>query len=510
MDRRSYRLNKGLALKICVNLIILISWATMMVLLINKEELVKKDNKVKSSFREIIPEDIEVDDWKSIYISDKWAGYAHTTLCPYSEGNRKGYLIDSISYLRFKMFEQLKDIEIHSREVLDTSFRVIKFEAMISGITRVTITGKRLGDHLLVEIGYGKAKHKRIFEAADDFFLENSILSIYRGKGLKVGDSYTLNLFNPLTLTAEPTNIEVIGEEADYLVLKTEFSGLSQKTWINKNGFVVREETANGWVMAQDTKEKIEQYMNDFSGKRVDILNDVAVITERKLEVPRKTGFLKIRISGIDLADFSFDGERQRVIDPEKGIIEIKSVFADEQGALSLPYEGNDLSRFLKPSIWIQSRDPKIVSKTLDIIGDENNSWLAAKKIGKWVHENVNSAFSIGIPIATSVLLNREGDCNEHTVLFVALARSCGIPADICAGFVYINDGFYYHAWPKVYVGKWIHLDPTFGQSIADATHFELVSGDLSAQAKLALTIGKIDMEIIHSEIWRNGYDRDQ
>jgi hypothetical protein len=508
MDRRGHRLKKRLVLKISVNLIILISWVTMMVLLINKEGIVK-DNKVKSNFRELIPRDIEVDAWKSIYISDQWAGYAHTTLGSNSEGDREGYLINSVSFLRFKMFEQLKDIEINSLQVLDTTFRVIKFEARISGMTHVTITGKRLGDHLLIEIGYGKAKHKRVFEAADDFFLENSILSIYRGKGLKVGDSYTLNLFNPLTLTAEPTHVKVIDKEDDYLVLKTEFAGLSQKAWINKNGFVVREETANGWVMTLDTKEKIDQYMKEYSGKGVDILSDVAVITARKLEDPRKTGFLKIRVSGIDLADFPFDGERQRVIDQEGGIIEIKSVFVDEEGAMSLPYEDRDLNKFLKPSIWIQSRDPKIVSKALDIIGDESNSWLAAKKIDKWVHENVNSTFSVGIPVATSVLLNREGDCNEHTVLFLALARACGIPADMCAGFVYIRDGFYYHAWPKVYVGKWVHLDPTFGQSIADATHFELVSGDFSAQAKLALTMGKIDMEILQSEIWRNKYDRD-
>ena len=180
-----------------------------------------------------------------------------------------------------------------------------------------------------------------------------------------------------------------------------------------------------------------------------------------------------------------------------KGIIEIRTVFADDKEALSLPYKDMDLKKYLKPSIWIQSRDPKIRAKAFDIIGNETNSWIAAKKIGKWVHENMTSSFSVGIPIATSVLVNREGDCNEHTVLFVALARACGIPADMCAGFVYIKDGFYYHAWPKVYVGKWVHLDPTFGQSIADATHFELVSGDFSAQAKLALTIGKIDMEIL-------------
>jgi len=99
--------------------------------------------------------------------------------------------------------------------------------------------------------------------------------------------------------------------------------------------------------------------------------------------------------------------------------------------------------------------------------------------------------------VATSVLKSRKGDCNEHTVLFVALARACGIPAEMCAGLVYMNDGFYYHAWPKVFIGKWVHLDPALGQDIADATHFELVSGGLSSQAKIVLAIGNINIEIL-------------
>jgi transglutaminase-like putative cysteine protease len=77
----------------------------------------------------------------------------------------------------------------------------------------------------------------------------------------------------------------------------------------------------------------------------------------------------------------------------------------------------------------------------------------------------------------------------------------------MCAGFVYLEDGFYYHAWPKVFVGKWVHCDPTFGQAVADATHFELVSGDFSAQAKLAVTLGRIGIEILDAQVWRKPLD---
>jgi len=245
MDRRGHRLRKKRVLRITINLIILVFWVVMMTLLIKKEGILKSRG-TESYFRELIPRDIEVDAWKSLYISDQWAGYVHTTMGPYQEREREGYLINGVSYLRFNMFEQLKEIEINSVQVLDMAFRVLKFEARISGMTHIIVTGKRLGDHLLVEIGHNRAKYKKVFEGQDDFFLENSILSIYRGKGLKKGDSYTLNLFNPLTLTAEPTSVEVVEKEGDLFVLETNYAGLSSRSWVDKEGQVVREEMANG------------------------------------------------------------------------------------------------------------------------------------------------------------------------------------------------------------------------------------------------------------------------
>jgi len=501
-------LKKGRIFLVFLNILILASWVMMMILLVKREGMLKPRG-VQGNFRELIPQDIELDAWKSIYISHQWAGYIHMVMGPYTEGNRKGYLINGTSLMRFNMFDQLKEIEITSVQVLDADFRVLKFEARISGMTHIMVTGKRLGENMLMEIRYGKSRYKKVFAASDDLFLENSILSIYRGKGLNVGDTYTLNLFNPVTFTVEPTDVRVVGRKDDLLLLETKFSGLSSKSWIDKDGQVVREEAANGWVMKLETQEEVERHMSEHAHNGVDILTEAAVITRRRIQSPRQVGFMRIKVSGIDLGDFPFDGERQDLVDRKEGIVEIRAIAPSEQEAISLPYEGGRLKQYLRPSLWIQSSDPAIIKTAEGIIGEERDGWRAAKMINTWVHKNVNKSFSVGIPVATSVLVNREGDCNEHTVLFVALARACGIPAEMCAGFVYLEDGFYYHAWPKVFVGRWVHCDPTFGQPVADATHFELVSGDLSAQAKLAVTLGRIGIEILDAQVWRKPLDRD-
>ena len=93
------------------------------------------------------------------------------------------------------------------------------------------------------------------------------------------------------------------------------------------------------------------------------------------------------------------------------------------------------------------------------------------------------------------VLRIGEGDCNEHTYLFVALARAMGIPARVQVGLAYYEGALYYHAWPAVYVEGWWELDPTFGQPVADATHLALLHGELDRQVELIHVVGKLRVE---------------
>jgi transglutaminase-like putative cysteine protease len=97
-----------------------------------------------------------------------------------------------------------------------------------------------------------------------------------------------------------------------------------------------------------------------------------------------------------------------------------------------------------------------------------------------------------------------QGDCNEHTVLFTALARAVGLPTRMAAGVVLVDlhgegPAFYYHAWPEVWLGAWHALDPTLGQFPADATHLRFVVGGLDQQVDILRLIGSLRVEIVDS-----------
>jgi hypothetical protein len=126
---------------------------------------------------------------------------------------------------------------------------------------------------------------------------------------------------------------------------------------------------------------------------------------------------------------------------------------------------------------------PGIAALAREVAGDAKGAYEAARRLSAHVHERLEKAYGASHDRASDVLQAGKGDCTEHTVLLVALARALGIPARPVHGLVYAQYGdgqpaLYWHAWPEIRsAGEWIALDPTFGQPVADATHVALGSG---------------------------------
>jgi transglutaminase-like putative cysteine protease len=162
-----------------------------------------------------------------------------------------------------------------------------------------------------------------------------------------------------------------------------------------------------------------------------------------------------------------------------------------------LPDAGPKYRRDLEPEPLIQSDDPRIQAQARQIIGNTRRPERAAERLTRWVYSSLAKEATPGIPSALDVIARRRGDCNEHTVLFVALARAVGLPARTAAGLVYLDGTFYYHAWPEVWLGEWVAVDPTFGEFPADAAHVRLTIGGLARQLELVPLIGQLQVDVV-------------
>ena len=130
-----------------------------------------------------------------------------------------------------------------------------------------------------------------------------------------------------------------------------------------------------------------------------------------------------------------------------------------------------------------------------------------AERLVRHVNALLEKKPTVSLPSALEVLRTGVGDCNEHTVLYVALARASGLPARIAVGLVYLQGAFYYHAWAEVHVaeaggrGQWLPVDPTLNQFPADATHVRLARGGLDRQAAILPLLGRLKMTILDLEL---------
>ncbi len=166
-------------------------------------------------------------------------------------------------------------------------------------------------------------------------------------------------------------------------------------------------------------------------------------------------------------------------------------VLAKHTYALPAEYTISEKEKiFLLPTKGIQSDDPQIQELARNITKGATNDFQKAARLAIWVHANVNYTLDLGgeAKDAIWVLANKIGTCDEFTSLFIAMARSVGIPAKYISGWVYGSAGWQKHAWAEIYLGKWVPVDATWLEvGSVDATHIkftETADNYISNQAK--------------------------
>lgn len=169
---------------------------------------------------------------------------------------------------------------------------------------------------------------------------------------------------------------------------------------------------------------------------------------------------------------------------------------------LELPVTTPELAEFLKPSGL--NEDPTVAAQASEIAGKDRDAWSVARKLADWTFKNLKWKRVDGAS-AGSTLATREADCLEFSQLFVAMARTVGLPARIVSGLAHGGSSFGGHAWVEVWAGEWVELDPTWGTNFVDATHIRSSSSELLAYAALNV----ISIEVLEARRGVADFQRD-
>ena len=282
--------------------------------------------------------------------------------------------------------------------------------------------------------------------------------------------------------------------------------------WVDELGRVVEARQAAGMRLERTAYElAFENWRLDAGARprRAAVERDILESTAIAAAVPvsgERPSRLRVRLRGVALAGFDLEGGRQRLDG------DVLTVAREDTGSLragwTLPADSTRFGAELRPDLLIQSDHRSIRRLARDLRGKSTDPRLVAERINTWVHRNVRKRVTMGVPSALEVLESRSGDCNEHTQLFIALARAAGIPARGAAGLAWVDGKFYYHAWPEVYLGAWVAVDPTFGQFPADAAHLRFTSGGVTRQVELLRLIGNLDIDVLDASVRPEGAAR--
>lgn len=230
----------------------------------------------------------------------------------------------------------------------------------------------------------------------------------------------------------------------------------------------------------------------------VDLIQISAVTLDKKLGDPVKIKSLKLSFVADD--DFDVPQSHRQIISKGKDnnlVMEIKRDFIIKNGKALLP---DERKRSLTSSISIPSDNPKIIALATKIVGDAPTDFEKVSRIVKWIFTNLEKTMAKNSDNALDILDKKAGDCTEHTLLFVTLARALGIPSREVGGIAYMAGEkvpkMAWHAWAEFHDGKqWLTADPTWNQTLVDGTHIKFSEG--STDLKWLNILGGLTLQVI-------------
>jgi hypothetical protein len=394
--------------------------------------------------------------------------------------------------------------------LVDRAFSLRHFRFSLDpGTGPVVISGDVDGRRLRLRIRTSAGEREEVRDLVEPPAISLNLPRSLAARGLKAGQIFEVALFDPTSLSNAPMRIHVQAREVvqaggrpvPAFRVESRFAGVVTRSWITDVGEVVKEESPTGFLIVRETPQQA-QTLGVPGHVQTDLLQAAALVPSppTRIDDPTAVERLRVRLSGADRFDAAdLQGAGQTA---SGDVIEVR----DPRQLLPGPPDP-DLDRYLRPEPLIESDAEPIraeARRAIEFAQDDVRS--RAERLLRHVHALLQKKPTVSLPSALEVLKTRVGDCNEHTTLYVAMARALGIPARMAVGLVYMSGSmggaFYYHAWAEVWIdegdgrGLWLPVDPTLNQFPADATHLRLVRGGLDAAAILGL-FGRAELRVL-------------
>ena len=441
--------------------------------------------------------------WYSISMDDERTGFAHTTISTVPGG----YEIASEGSVKMLVLGFSR--EASSRETYqvnrDLTLKSFAVEQTIDG-SSMQLNGEVTAKGVIVKVESAGSTREKTLKTGGVVY-PPAVLNLYPlMRGVTPGKKYRLQMLDvedvkvkDVTITALEMKTLPGGMEAVHL--RNDLYPVDNDIWVDLDGNTIRESVRDGLIVTSAEEGSItRKFILDAAIAKRDMVLDFSLVrVDRPIEKPLELKKMALEISGFPESVPLLSDGRQKGVRLDDGRV----LFTVDSSLVVSVAESFDLGspenrKYLEPTARILSDHSEVVAEKNRILKEEKDPLKAVQILTRWVAATVEESV-VDSQTSLETLRERKGNCQAHARLYAALARAAGIPTRFVSGLVYVaGKGFLYHSWAESYAGRWLAVDPTFGQIPADATHVKLVEGDSPGEmVALAGIIGRIKGKIV-------------
>ncbi|WP_241426384.1 transglutaminase domain-containing protein [Geobacter benzoatilyticus] len=442
--------------------------------------------------------------WFGIFLGSERTGFAHQSIVQKDGG------FDISVEGSVKMVVMGFSREASSRERYfvgpDLSLRSFEVEQVLDG-TPMRLAGEATPKGIKVVVESGGSKKEKFLAAKGPVYPPAAMNILPLLKKTAAGKRLRVQMLDVEAAKLKAVTVTVLGYETlpdgtRALHLRNDlFPLVDNDIWVDAAGNTVRESVRDGLVetVAEDG-ESVRRFIADAALSRRDLVFDFSLVrVEPPIAKPALLTRLVMELDGIPPAMPLIQGGGQSA----RRTAGTTVVFTIEPLKAEMASDTEAVLRsFTEESDRLPAKHPDIIARSREAVGEETDPRKRVEKLVQWVAAAVEDTVT-DAPSPLDTLALRKGNCQSHARLYASLARAAGIPTRFVSGLVYLEGkGFLYHSWAESFVnGKWLQVDPTFGQVPVDATHVKLVEGegpdDLAA---IAGVVGKIKARVLEAK----------
>jgi len=376
--------------------------------------------------------------------------------------------------------------------------------------TEVTVTDTVL----VIDSAGGGGSARRTVSRPVDLLFPQGVAALHASSNRVPGDRFTYSVFDLDLEDVDRLTADVQGVETRRLlgsdrrltrveVTSERYAGLVVRQWRDEAGLVWREEIPSLEIV----RERVSAPPSGGDVVELDLLAvsriECGIALADRWGIGRAV--YELWVADGEAAIVVPEDARQRLIGTtERGVLlEVKRVVPGTPAGSSSPGPESaaapevkgappgDSDEYLSSGPIIRWDAPEIIEAARSAAGDAGDDWDKARAVARWVGDAVtDKGFGTAFATATEVLATGRGDCTEHAVLAVAMARALGIPARAVSGIVHHDGAFLHHMWLEVWArGGWYALDPTEDPDSVDATHIKLGTSALAGGGAAELNV---------------------